>query len=34
MIERRLGRTEAIALKKYAFAAAIALSAADENAHK
>ena len=34
MIERRLGRAEAIALKKYAFTAANALSAAEENAHK
>jgi hypothetical protein len=34
MIERRLGRAEAIALKKYAFTAANALSAADENAYK
>jgi DNA-binding MarR family transcriptional regulator len=33
MIERRLGRAEAMALKKYAFAAANALSAANE-AHK
>src|ERR1700688_4768558 len=34
MIERRLGRAEALALKKYAFIAANALSAADQNAHK
>ena len=34
MIERRLGRAEAIALKKYAFTAASALSAADEIARK
>ena len=34
MIERRLGRAEAIALKKYAFNAASALSAADENLSK
>jgi DNA-binding MarR family transcriptional regulator len=34
MIERRLGRAEAIALKKYAFTAASALSAADEKVHK
>jgi DNA-binding MarR family transcriptional regulator len=32
MIERRLGRAEAIALKKYAFTAANALSAANESA--
>jgi len=34
MIERRLGRAEAIALKKYAFAAANVLSAADEKTRK
>jgi DNA-binding MarR family transcriptional regulator len=34
MIERRLGRAEAMALKKYAFTAANALSADNENAHK
>jgi DNA-binding MarR family transcriptional regulator len=34
MIERRLGRADAIALKKYAFNAASALSAADENLRK
>lgn len=34
MIERRLGRAEAIALKKCAFNAASALSATDENLRK
>jgi DNA-binding MarR family transcriptional regulator len=34
MIERRLGRAEAIALKKSAFNAASTLSAADENLRK
>src|SRR5271168_1404489 len=34
MVERRLGRAEAMVLKKYAFNAANALSAADENLRK
>jgi DNA-binding MarR family transcriptional regulator len=34
MLERRLGRAEAMALKKYAFNAANALSAADESMRK